>query len=125
MANFTYNPTASLSTSDGITVGKSQTGLGANAKVLFDDVIALSTTLDLAPLLVEMANPIWAIMVASGDGAKLKFDGLASFTSKAYKMFQLELTPNSPGPSGLLDLEIETNSVASQRIRFMAVGDPD
>ncbi len=125
MANFTYAPTASLSTSDGISVGKSQTGLGANAKVLFDDVVALSTTLDLAPLLLQMANPIWAIMLASGDGAKLKFDGAATFTVKAFKMMLLELTPNSPGPSGLLDLEIETNSVAVQRIRFMAVGDPD
>lgn len=125
MANFTYNPTASLSTSDGVSVGKSQTGIGANAKVLIDDVIALSTTLDLAPMLAEMANPIWAIMLAAGDGAKLKFDGAASFTAKAYKMMQLELTPNSPGPSGLFDLEIETNSVAAQRIRFLAVGDPD
>ncbi len=125
MATFTYNPTASISTSDGISVGKSQTGLGANAKVLVDDVFAASTAVDFAPLIASIANPIWAIMLAAGDGAKLKFDGLAAFTAKAYKMFQLELTPNSPGPSGVLDLEIETNTGSSQRIRFMTVGDPD
>jgi hypothetical protein len=125
MATFTYNPTASLSTSDGISIAKTQTGLGANAKVLVDDIFAGTTAVDFAPMIASIANPIHALLLCAGDGAKLKFDGLASFTAKAYTRFIFELTPNSPGPSGVLDLEIETNGASTQRVRFLAVGDPD
>lgn len=126
MANFTFNPSVSLTTSDGVSLTKSQTGLGANSKLLLDDTFpGSSTSVDLAPLIASIANPLWAIMIAAGDGALLKFDGLASFTTKAFKWVQFELTPNSPGPSGVLDLELSTNGTSAQRIRFLAVGDPD
>ena len=126
MPNFTFNPSVSLTTSDGVALTKSQTGLGANAKLLLDDSFPGSaTSVDLAPLIASITNPLWAIMIAAGDGVVMKFDGLASFTAKAYKWVQFELTPNSPGPSGVLDLELETNGTSAQRIRFLAVGDPD
>lgn len=126
MANFTFNPSVSLTTSDGVSLTKSQTGLGANAKLLLDDDFPGSaTSVDLAPLIASIGNPLWAILICGGDGALLKLDGLASFTTKAYKWVQLELTPNSPGPSGVLDLELSTNGTSTQRIRFLAVGDPD
>jgi len=126
MPNFTFNPSVSLTTSDGVSLTKSQTGLGSNAKLLLDDDFPGSaTSVDLAPLIASIGNPLWAILIADGDGALLKFDGLAAFTAKAYKWVQFELTPNSPGPSGVLDLELSTNGTSTQRIRFLAVGDPD
>lgn len=126
MANFTFNPSVSISTSDGISLAKSQTGVGANAKLLLDDTFAGSgTSVDLAPMIASIGNPLWGVLICGGDGVTLKFDGAASFTAKAYKWAQFELTPNSPGPSGVLDLELSTNGSSAQRVRFMAVGDPD
>jgi len=124
MANFTFNPNIAISTSDGISAALAQTGVGANAKALLDDVFAGSVSIDFAPLIASITNPLWAVLLCGGDGAKLKFDGVATFTAKAYRQLGFELTPNTPGPSGVLDLEIETNG-SSQRIRFLAVGDPD
>lgn len=126
MANFTFNPSVSLTTSDGISLTKSQTGIAANAKLLLDDEFAGSaTSVDFAPMIASITNPLWALLRCSGAGANLKFDGAASFTSKAYQWLQFELTPNTPGPSGVLDLELSTNGSVTQRIRFLAVGDPD
>jgi len=125
MANFTFNANVGISTSDGIQLALASTGNGANAKQLLDDVFAGSVSIDFAPLIASITNPLWFILLCSGDGAKLKFDGVATFTAKAYKSLIAGITPNSPGPSGVLDLEVETNGASAQRVRFLAVGDPD
>lgn len=127
MANFTFNANAGLTTSDGVSLARIATGVGANAKALLDDTFGAGgpVSIDFAPLIVSIANPLWFMFNAGGDGAKLKFDGVATFTAKAYKMLLAAITPNTPGPSGVLDLEVETNGAIGQRIQFLCVGDPD
>lgn len=123
MANFTFNGTLGLSTSDGFTLSRALSGLPANAKALLDDTFGPGPlSVDLAPLIASIADPQWALLLCFGDGARLKFDG-GAFTTKAFKAVELQLTPNTPGPSGVLDLEIEAAG-ASQRIQFLAIGDP-
>lgn len=124
MANFTFTATTSISTSDGITLDKTVTNQGANGKQLLDDTFVASTIIDFAPLIISIADPSWALLICDGDGATLKFDGALSFTSKAYRVVELGVVDNTTGPSGVLDLEITTQG-AEQRIRFLAVGDPD
>lgn len=123
MANFTFNITLGLSTSDGFSLSRALTGLPANAKALLDDTFVGPIAVDFAPLVASIADPHAALLLCGGDGAKLKLDGVATFTAKAYKAAQFQLTPNTPGPSGVLDLEIEAQG-ALQRIQFLAIGDP-
>ncbi|HUU60680.1 MAG TPA: hypothetical protein VMZ50_14160 [Phycisphaerae bacterium] len=123
MANFTYNIDAGISTSDGITINKTVTGAAANAKALLDDTFAGATAIDLAPLVTSITAPRAAILLAGGDGATLKFDGAAAFTTKAYVTMLLELSPSAVTP-GLLDIEITTAGTSAQRIRFLCTGDP-
>jgi hypothetical protein len=123
MANFTFNSTASMSTSDGITLDSTVTNQGANGKQLLDDTFVASTTVDFAPLVATITDPLYALLVCSGDGATLNFDGLGA-SAKAYRVAQLGLVENSVGPSGVLDLAIVTQG-AEQRVRFLCVGDPD
>lgn len=123
MATFTFNGSLSLSTSDGITLAASETGVGANGKQLLDDIFPASTTIDFAPLVSSIANPLWFGLLCAGDGGTLNFDGIGA-TAKAYKTFAAKITPNTPGPSGVLDVELVTQG-ATQRVRFLCVGDPD
>jgi hypothetical protein len=119
MANFTFNATAGLSTSDGISLSRALTGLNANAKALLDDTFGPGPlAVDLAPLIASIADPLWALMLAEGDGARLKFDG-GAFSIKSYKTMLVQMAST---PSGVLDLELEALGV-SQRIRFLAIGD--
>lgn len=123
MANFTYNITLGLSTSDGFSLSRALTGLPANAKALLDDTFGPGpVSVDLAPLVASIADPQAALLLCGGDGARLKLDG-GVFSTKAYKAAQFQLTPNTPGPSGVFDLEIEATG-ASQRIQFLGIGDP-
>ena len=125
MANFTFGATASISTSDGITLDKTVANVGANGKQLLDDTFTAATLVDFAPLIASISDPSWALLICDGDGATLKFDGLiGGFTSKAYRVVELGIVDNTTGPTGVLDLEITTQG-AEQRIRFLAVGDPD
>ena len=120
MANFTINATAGISTSDGISISRVVTGKNANAKAILDDTFGPGpVSVDFAPIMASIAAPEWILLLAEGDGAKLKFDGVATFTSKAYKTLMLEaaLTPVS-----IFDLEIEAAGPA-QRIRFFGSGD--
>lgn len=120
MANFTVNATAGLSTSDGISISRVLTGVNANAKALLDDTFGPGpVTVDFTPIVAAIAAPDWALLLCDGDGAKLKFDGGATFTAKAYKTAMLQIGAT---PTGVLDLEIETVG-AAQRIRFLCTGD--
>jgi hypothetical protein len=57
--------------------------------------------------------------MCDGEGAQLKFDGVATFTAKAYKTVLIEA---ASAPAGVLDLEISVLG-ASQRVRFLGMGD--
>lgn len=124
MANFTFNATASMSTSDGISLSKTVTTVGANGKQLLDDKFPSSTTIDFAPLVASIANPRWALLICDGNGATLEFDSSASPTAKAYRVALLEIVENTIGPTGVLDLAITTQG-SEQRVRFLCIGDPD
>jgi hypothetical protein len=120
MANFTLNATAGVSTSDGISLSRVVTGKNANAKALLDDTFGPGpVSVDFAPIVASILTPEWSLLIADGDGARLKFDGAAAFTIKSYKTLMLELAVT---PGGVLDLEIEAVGPA-QRIRFFAAGD--
>ena len=123
MANFTFNATASLSTSDGITLDSTVTNQGANGKQLLDDTFTATTAIDFAPLVATITDPLWALLVCSGDGATLEFDSSASVSAKAYRTVLLGIVDNAVGPTGVLDLAIITQG-AEQRVRFLCVGDP-
>ncbi len=123
MANFTFNATASLSTSDGITLDSTVTNQGANGKQLLDDTFVASTAIDFAPLVATITDPLWALLVCSGDGATLDIDGLGA-SAKAYRTALLGIVENATGPSGVLDLAVVTQG-AEQRVRVLCVGDPD
>ena len=117
MANFTLNATAGLSTSDGISISRVLTGQNENAKALLDDTFGPGpVSVDFAPIVASILAPDWALLLCDGDGAKLKFDGVAPFT---YKTMMLQMAVS---PAGVLDLEIEAAGPA-QRIRFLCVGD--
>ena len=120
MANFTFNASLSLATDDGITIDKTITGVSACAKQLLDDEFDPSTAVDFAPLIASITDPTWFILLLDGDGALLNFDGIG-LTSKAFKTFLAGLSANTPGPSGVLDLAIETQG-AKQRVEFLAIG---
>ncbi len=120
MATFTGSMTAGLSTSDGIVLNKILNGQALNAKALLDDAFGPGPiTVDLAPLMASIADPRFGILVCDGEGAQLKFDGVATFTAKAYKTMLIELASS---PAGVLDLEIQVVG-ASQRVRFLGMGD--
>lgn len=122
--NFTFNSTMGVTTSDGISLSRSLTGVAANAKVLVDDVFGPGpVSVDFAALIVNIDEPIAALLLCEGDGVQLKFDGAVAFTAKAYKAMQLQITPNTPGPAGVLDLEVQVPATAAaQRIRFLCLG---
>lgn len=120
MGNFTGNMTAGLSTSDGISLSKTLNGVAMNAKAMLDDNFAGAAIIDLAPLMASIADPKMALMICDGEGATLKFDGVAAFTNKAYKTVLLEMFST---PSGVLDLEITMNGTSTQRVRFLCMGD--
>lgn len=123
MATFTFNGSISLSTDDGIALSASETGVGANGKQLLDDTFGAASTIDFAPLIASITNPLWFNLLLDGDGGTLNFDGNGAST-KAYKSFAAKLIANSPGPSGILDIEVVTQG-STQRVRFLCVGDPD
>lgn len=120
MANFTANISEGVTTSDGISLSRSLTGQNLNAKELLDDSFA-SGVIDLTPYFASIADPKFVLILADGDGFKVNFDALGAST-KAYKSIMLEVTPNTPGPSGVLTLAIDAQGVA-QRIRVIALGD--
>lgn len=122
MANFTYNLTLGISTSDGISLNKALTGVNSDAKALLDDNFGPGPiSVDLAPLVASITDPTAFLLLSDGDGSKLKFDGVATFSAKAYKALGGQITPNTPGPAGVLDLELEAQGT-SQRVRFLCCG---
>jgi len=123
MGTFTSSGTMGLSTSDGISLSRVVNGDAMNAKALLDDNFGAPVSVDLAPLCASIADPKWALLVCDGEGAQMKFDGAVAFTVKAVKGAMFQFTPNSPGPSGVLDLELQTNGTSTQRIRFLCTGD--
>lgn len=123
MANFQVSTTVTVTPTDGPSLSKSLSSLGMNAKDVHDDVHPAGS-LDLAPMASSIANPRGMMILAEGDGVKLKFDGAAAFTTKAFKTVYLEVTNDPPGPAGLIDLEVDCVG-AAQRIRVIVFGDPD
>lgn len=121
MANFKYSLTQSLLNNENPVkkLEKLVALLDANAQKIDDDVYAAGP-LDLAPILASITEPKAIQVVCAGDGVQIKFDG-GAFSVKAYKSFQLEVSPNSVLP-GLLDIELQAVG-ADQRIRMYAVGD--
>lgn len=120
MATFTGNMTAGLSTSDGITLSKVLNGQALNAKAMLDDTFGPGPlSVDLAPIVGSITDPKFNLLLCDGDGAQLKFDGVATFTVKAYKTLLFECATT---PSGALDLEIQVVG-AAQRVRFLCLGD--
>lgn len=128
MANFQVTTNVAVTTTDGINLSKALTSVGLNAKDLHDDTYGPGpVAVDLAPHHASISRPRVVLVLADGDGAKLKFDGVATFTAKAYKQAFLEVVdsaPGGPGPAGVFDLELEMQG-ALQRLRVLAVGDPD
>lgn len=118
---FNMNTACSAQSTDGVLVNKSITNLAVNAKVLLDDTFAAGV-IDLAPYLASITNPRGCYIVAEGDGYLIDFDGLGP-SVKAQKQTFMEITDNTPGPSGLLDIAL-TAQGAAQRIRVFAWGDP-
>ena len=118
---FSMNTSCQAQSTDGVLVNKSITNLSVNAKVLLDDVFAAGL-INLAPYLASIVNPRGCYIVAEGDGYLINFDGLGT-SVKAQKQSFLEITDNTPGPAGLLDIEL-TAQGAAQRIRVFAWGDP-
>lgn len=125
MANFQLTANVTVTTTDGISMSKTLSALGLNAKDFHDDVYGPGPiAVDLAPHHSSIARPRVVFAVADGDGFTMKFDGVASFTAKAYKQAFLEVQDNPPGPAGVFDLELEMQG-AAQRLRCLAAGDPD
>lgn len=122
MANpsFTANMSAGLSPSDGPSISKSVTGAALNAKALLDDVFG-AVVINLAPYFASIADPKYVIILADGEGFFVNFDSKGD-SEKVYKTILLEVGPNTPGPSGVLDIKITTQG-ADQRVRVMALGD--
>lgn len=120
--SFTYNLVEQLSTNDGINLSRTVSSAPAAAKVLIDDSFTNPDVIDVTTAIASIADPKAVIVLADGDGVKLKFDGAASFTAKAYKSLALQITPNTPGPTGVLDLTLEAQG-AAQRVRVLVVGD--
>lgn len=124
MANFNVTLTASVVTSDGISLSKSLPNAGMNAKDLHDDTYGIGpVAVDLAPHHVSIARPRVVFALADGDGFKVKLDG-GAFSAKTYKFLALEIVDVPPGPAGVFDLELEMQG-AVQRLRVLAAGDPD
>ncbi len=120
MAQFTINASLGISTDDGITIENSVTGVSSCAKHLTDDEFLSAVVIDFAPFIASITDPTWFILLADGDGVFLDFDGVG-VTTKAFKSFIASITPNTPGPSGVLDLAATTQG-AKQRIQFLAIG---
>lgn len=120
---FTYAATVSLKSSDNVELVKALTAQPGNAKLLLDNTLPVGpSTLDLGPLLAPILDPQWIVIVLGGDGAQLKFDGGVA-TAKAFKTVALQATPNTPGPSGVLDIEVDSPSPnAAQRIQVFCIG---
>jgi hypothetical protein len=121
---FTYNASSNLKTSDNVELTRAMTTQPGNAKLLLDTTLSAgAASLDLAPLLSQIADPQWLEILLDGDGAQLKFDGVATFTVKAVKDLAMRFTANTPGPSGPIALEIHVAAlVAAQRLRVFCVG---
>ncbi len=119
MSNFTGSLQAGLSTSDGISLSKTLNGIALNAKVLLDDEFGPGPVIvDMAPLIASIAAPKAFLLLCEGDGALVDIDS-AGASTKAFKTLLGEF---SPTPTGVGDIEITANG-ASQRIRFLCMGD--
>ncbi len=120
---FNGGGTALLETDEAVPVRLSKvlSALTAGAKVLVDEQLTGPATLfDLAPHVASIAAPKLGLLVCDGDGARLKFDGAAAFTAKAFKVFLFELAAT---PSGVFDLELEIQGATQQRVQFFVIGD--
>lgn len=120
---FTYQGTISLKSSDNVELTRQLLSQPGNAKLLLDNTLAAGvSTLDLAPLLAPILDPQWLVILFGGAGAKINLDGLGG-SAKAFKAIAFQVTPNSPGPSGVLDIEIDVPAlVLAQRIQVFAIG---
>jgi len=125
MANFNINASCQAQSTDGVLLSKSITSLPVNAKVLLDDIFGPGPiTVNLVPYFESISNPRGAYLVADGDGFGVHFDGAPPpYTVKSFKQMFLEVTDNSPGPSGDLYMNVEMRG-AAQRFRVFGWGDP-
>ena len=122
MGTFTFSGQATLQTSDGFVLSRTQTNVARNAKAHLDDKFT-GGAIDIGSLMASITDPTDLLILAEGDGFKVNFDGLGA-SAKAYKALMLQVTPNTPGPAGLLVLTI-TPQGAEQRIRILSIGEPD
>lgn len=121
MANFTVNMDVRLQANDGAAVLRSLINVDANAKMLLDDVFGPGpTTINLTPLLSAISDPTFVFILASGNGVTLNFDTLGP-SIKASNLACFQFTPNTPGPSGPIVLQLVALGPA-QRVQVFAVG---
>lgn len=117
MANFTVSSGVSVSTSDPFSLSRTITNLGLNGKHVIDDVFPIGA-LDLAPLLASIGKPRIVMIVADDiSGCTVNLDGVGASTLKA-KTVYLEITTD-------IAPDIEIVLTVAQRVRVVAVGDPD
>src|SRR3972149_3555135 len=121
MPSFQYSLKAELFTNESPSakLDKSISLAAGSAKEIHDDIHAAGSV-DLAPLMASIDDPAALLIRCDGDGVKLKFAGVATFTAKAYKTVLLEVSPNAIA-TGVLDVELEAVGVG-QRIRAFAIG---
>ena len=121
---FTYNFQNSIVSSDGVQLASQALTQPGGAKLLLDQPLPMGAfTLDLAPMLAQISDPS-VITIVAESGVQVKFDGGATFSAKCFKTITLQVVNNTPGPSGVLDLQLQVPAsiVATQRLRVFCIG---
>jgi hypothetical protein len=120
MANFKYSLTSELFTNENPVqkLDRKVALADANEKVVLDHDLPVGA-FSLAAALAQIADLKAILIVASGDGFTIKHGGQATFSTKAMKSCQIEV---SPVVAGVTDIEINVQT-AAQRVRVLAIGD--
>jgi hypothetical protein len=121
---FTYNATVTLQTSDLVNLGAQVLQGPGGAKLLLDEPIPANPfTLDLAPLLAQITDPSWILIVAAA-GVQFKTDAAVAYSVKAAKVIMVQFVNNTPGPSGVASVQVQvpTQVATQQRLQVLCVG---
>lgn len=123
-ALFTFNGLVQLLTSDGVQLATQVLNQPGNAKVLLDEPLPAGPfVLDLAPILAQISDPSWLVIVAA-SGVQFKMDGVVAYSAKAIKAIAMQFVNNTPGPSGVASVQVQVpvTVIASQRLQVFCVG---